>query len=241
MEKKILLIKNGNCRTEIDLIIRELDNEYIIESINSSSINNNLLLKVLEEYSKPNTCVIILGGPQSLVDRDTKDYEYKYLNTLINFTRIWIDNNIRILGICLGAQIIAEALGHKTKQIGYKEAGYRKKYTVLKKNDPFLGNIDELNLRFVLCHHNDYVYINSDNINIIIEGERDGFNIPYVMNSNRAYGLQFHPEVTLNILTHLSTTYAIDMNIYKFAYNNQDKIKSVSYKFISLWLKYIQD
>src|SRR5689334_13125992 len=51
--------------------------------------------------------LIILGGPQSALELEL----YPYLKSEIKFIRQAITQNKAVIGICLGAQLIGEALG----------------------------------------------------------------------------------------------------------------------------------
>lgn len=66
--------------------------------------------------------VIILGGPISAYD--TKDYPF--LNTEIDYLKQRIDKNLPTLGICLGAQLIAQACDAKVYPGHQKEIGWSK-------------------------------------------------------------------------------------------------------------------
>ena len=63
--------------------------------------------------------LIIMGGPQSPLKLD----KYLYLRNEIALAKQMIKNNKSLLGICLGAQIIAEALGAKIENSPNKEIG----------------------------------------------------------------------------------------------------------------------
>ncbi len=64
--------------------------------------------------------LVILGGPMSVDQTD----EYPYLLTEVRLIQQAIDHQIPVLGICLGAQLIAKALGANVKRNGEKEIGW---------------------------------------------------------------------------------------------------------------------
>src|SRR5580658_3369754 len=61
--------------------------------------------------------LIVMGGPQSPLEIDAAPY----LIDEIQLIKQAIDDHKRILGVCLGAQLISEALGVKTERSPYRE------------------------------------------------------------------------------------------------------------------------
>ena len=127
---------------------------------------------------------IFHGGKQSANSKSKAIlYEYKFLNYLIK-------KNKSIVGICLGAQLIAKIYGSKITKSDNKlfECGYKKN---LKKNNNFFKN----NLFFLQFHTEGISY--NKNMELLAKGnlyEVDSFKIK----RKEIYGFQFHPEVTSN-------------------------------------------
>ena len=71
----------------------------------------------LEGYSG----LIIMGGPQSVYEEE----EFPYLRAEKQLAREAIDNNIPLIGICLGSQIIADVLGSEVHPSGGVEIGWK--------------------------------------------------------------------------------------------------------------------
>lgn len=80
--------------------------------------------KFFEDSKLPNLkdidLVIVMGGPMSVNDEDSLDW----LKAEKEFIREAIGANKAVLGICLGAQIIANALGKKVYPNSEKEIGW---------------------------------------------------------------------------------------------------------------------
>lgn len=74
-----------------------------------------------DQLPNPNTYdwLIIMGGPQDL----KQIHKYPYLRDELSLIQQSIDLNKMVLGICLGAQLIAESLGAKTEPSPEKEIG----------------------------------------------------------------------------------------------------------------------
>ncbi|MGO1593490.1 MAG: glutamine amidotransferase-related protein, partial [Ancrocorticia sp.] len=64
--------------------------------------------------------LIVLGGPIGVYEED----HYPFLRTEKRTIKQWIEAERPILGICLGAQLIAEALGAAVTPTGRKEIGF---------------------------------------------------------------------------------------------------------------------
>ena len=131
------------------------------------------------------TAVVVYGGPQSINDAE----ELSYLADEIAWTRDWVEAGGRFLGLCLGGQMLAKAFGAEISRHpeGLHEIGYCE---VMPIKDPcsFLPRA-----MHVYHWHNEGFAVPSG-------GERlaEGAVFPNqaFRLSPRAYGLQFHPEVT---------------------------------------------
>lgn len=64
--------------------------------------------------------LVVLGGPMNVDETD----RYPHLDTEVRLIREAIANDIPVLGICLGAQLIAKALGGDVTSNGTKEIGW---------------------------------------------------------------------------------------------------------------------
>ena len=64
--------------------------------------------------------LIIMGGSMGVNDED----KYKWLKSEKDFIKRTINSKKPVLGICLGSQLIADALGAKVYPNKYKEIGW---------------------------------------------------------------------------------------------------------------------
>ena len=129
---------------------------------------------------------IFHGGKQSANSKSKAiAYEYKFLKYLIKL-------NKPIIGICLGAQLIAKIYGSKISKSKNKvfECGYKKNLNnnskVFKKN------------LFFLQFHTEGISFNN-NMELLAKGilyDVDSFKIK----NKNIYGFQFHPEVTAHTI-----------------------------------------
>ncbi|WP_246070712.1 type 1 glutamine amidotransferase [Paenibacillus kobensis] len=66
--------------------------------------------------------LIVLGGPMSAYD----DEKYSWLADEKAFIQLALQQGIKVLGICLGAQMLAELLGGKVYRHSVKEIGWHR-------------------------------------------------------------------------------------------------------------------
>jgi len=132
-------------------------------------------------------CLLVMGGPQSIHEAD----KWPYLLEEIDLIKQSIDENKFILGFCLGAQLIGEALGARATQSPEKEIGvFPVALTEEGANDPVFKHFPQT---FDVLHwHNDMAGIP--------EGARLLASSPGCPHQafrfqNRIYGLQFHMEI----------------------------------------------
>lgn len=139
-------------------------------------------LPVVEEKD----LVIIMGGPQSPLQRE----EAPYLQEEIDFIRGCIQKKVPILGFCLGAQLIGEALGAQTEKSPFKEVGFFPiDLTEKGKEDPLLNHLPN---KFSVVHwHNDMPGLTKE-AHILATSE--GCPRQIIRYLPTVYGFQCHPE-----------------------------------------------
>lgn len=64
--------------------------------------------------------VVVLGGPLGVAD----EAAYPFLSKELTFIERCLADKVPLLGICLGAQLIAKALGARVAPMGVKEIGF---------------------------------------------------------------------------------------------------------------------
>ncbi|MDR1941420.1 MAG: type 1 glutamine amidotransferase [Endomicrobium sp.] len=83
--------------------------------------------------------LIVMGGPMGVYEED----KYTWLASEKAFIKQALQNNKTIIGICLGAQLIADVLGAKVYKNKEKEIGWLPIETL--KNKPLFSEVSELN------------------------------------------------------------------------------------------------
>ncbi|MDI6401728.1 hypothetical protein QLX67_06970 [Balneolaceae bacterium ANBcel3] len=140
--------------------------------------------------------LVIMGGPMSVNDES----RFPWLSIEKEFVRTFIDSGKPLLGICLGAQIIASTMGAKVYPNPLKEIGWFPIQAVTPQDDSaFRFSPSET----VFHWHGETFDLPSDAIHLArSEGcENQAFQI-----GKRVMGLQFHlettPESAREIVTH---------------------------------------
>ena len=159
---------------------------------------NNYALTYTRLYqgdTLPSSCdfdfLILMGGPQSPA---TTVQECPYFDAVqeIRFLRMAIEHNKNILGICLGAQLIGEALGAHFEHSPHKEIGvFECTLTAAGKQHPFFSTFPQ---KFPVGHwHWDMPGLTAD---AEILAASAGCPRQIVQYSPRIYGFQCHFEFT---------------------------------------------
>jgi GMP synthase (glutamine-hydrolysing) len=131
--------------------------------------------------------VIILGGPMNV---DMTD-QYPHLDTEVRLIRRAAELGIPILGICLGAQLIAKALGAQVYKNPVKEIGwYNIELTDQGKDDPVLRHFEDS--RLIFEWHGDTFDLPEGAVHLA-----KGSTCPHqaFRVGENIYGFQFHLEV----------------------------------------------
>lgn len=135
--------------------------------------------------------IVAMGGPQSPLELD-KD---PYLKDEIVLIRNALKAKIPVLGFCLGAQLIGEALGAKTERSPFKEVGvFPIELTEEGIKDPLFPQESK---EFLVSHwHNDMPGLTKE---AVILAKSQGCPRQVVRYAPYAYGFQCHPEITKQI------------------------------------------
>ena len=172
---KILIVDFGSQFTQ--LIARRIRELGIFSKIVS---HKKIKINDIDDSIKG---IILSGGPLNV-------YEIKKYS----FDKRIIKNEIPVLGICFGHQILAKLNGGKIKQSKHREFGlaniFRKKNSLLTKNF-FKGK----KVIKVWMSHADQVSKLPKNFNVIASSYNSKFAI-VEHKFKKLYGVQFHPEVT---------------------------------------------
>jgi GMP synthase (glutamine-hydrolysing) len=131
--------------------------------------------------------LIILGGPMCVDQTDS----HPHLLTEIAAIKQAMASHMPVLGICLGAQLIATALGAKVRRNPVKEIGwYDVSPTEAGKQDPLFQTFN--GTEKIFQWHGDTFDIPHGAVHLASSAECPNQAFRY---GERTYGLQFHLEV----------------------------------------------
>jgi len=131
--------------------------------------------------------IVIMGGPMGVYDIN----EYPWLIKEKEFIRSAIENKIKIIGICLGAQLIADVLGAKIKKNNEKEIGWFKIFPD-KNYQGTLSGIFEAEPEVFHWHGDTF---NIPDESMLVCSSEGCTNQAFDYNG-QVFGLQFHLETT---------------------------------------------
>jgi len=135
--------------------------------------------------------LIVMGGPMNVDEEEI----YPWLKSEKAFIKKAIDADKRILGICLGAQLISTALGHRVTKSPFPEIGW---FPVEKQfdNHPLFPSLSQTRSFTVMQWHGDMFEIPAGAQPLF--SSKGCPNQGYTYNENRVVGLQFHLELNDN-------------------------------------------
>lgn len=138
--------------------------------------------------------LIILGGSMGAYE----ETRYPYLLHVQDIIRHALHLELPTLGICLGAQLIARALGARVAPNPVKEIGwYQIELTEQGTVSPLFKSLPQ---RLDVFQWHGDTFFQPDQARLLARG-RTCINQAFSVN-NCAWGLQFHPEVTPPIIAH---------------------------------------
>lgn len=162
--------------------------------ISASHLYNSNNLPEVNDFD----LLIVMGGPMGIYD----DEQYAWLAPEKALIKAAIDGGKKVLGICLGAQLIADAMGASVTRNVHREIGWFNITPSPELASTIIADVfpDQLS---VFHWHGDTFAIPEDALPLAssVACQNQGF-----IYDNRIIALQFHLEITQegasNIITH---------------------------------------
>ena len=182
--------------------------------------------KIASPYKTPNKNIlagegfdflIVMGGPQSPLEIE-KDPYLKYEIDLIKSS---IKNDKLVLGFCLGAQLIGEALGATTARSPEKEVGvFPITLSPEAKDDPLFHDFPD---SFPVIHwHNDMPGLTAESK---LLASSQGCPRQMIRYKKNVYGFQCHMEITREGIQTMIDAVPGDLNPSRFTQTAEELLE----------------
>jgi GMP synthase (glutamine-hydrolysing) len=147
--------------------------------------------------------LIVMGGPETVYQLD----RYPYLRDEMRLIESALRDNKPILGVCLGAQLLAAVLGATVKRGESREIGWYPVQLAAAANDDRL--MRELPDEFMAAHwHSDVFELPSGAVALASSAKTA---VQAFRFGNKAYGILFHAEITEQRLSKLVGEFGEDL------------------------------
>jgi GMP synthase (glutamine-hydrolysing) len=162
-------------------------------------ICNNEALPALDSFD----WLMIMGGSQHAWDIAN----YPWIQAEKDFLLQALGANKIVVGVCFGAQLLAEALGGRIFSAKHKEIGWHDVKLNSEGRTSFLFN--QIPDAFTTFHwHSDHFSL--PNGCIPLASSKATENQAFVCRQQPVVGLQFHPEYTLDMVRYYARNYSQD-------------------------------
>lgn len=136
--------------------------------------------------------IVVLGGPMNADQIDL----HPNLATEVEILREAIERNMSVLGICLGAQLLAKALGGSVARNPVREVGwYDVELTDAGRDDPVLSTFAPR--QQVFQWHEDGIELPPNCVHL---ARSPASQVQAFRHGDHAYGFQFHLEADASII-----------------------------------------
>jgi GMP synthase (glutamine-hydrolysing) len=164
--------------------------------------------------------LIIMGGPMSVSD----EQEFPWLKDEKALISSAIEEQKKVLGICLGSQLVAECLGSKVYKNHTQEIGwFPVKKTFLFHS--WFTIFDEKEEEVMFHWHNDTYDIPEGAVRLFKSDACENQAFQY---DDHVLALQFHPEMNLNIVESLLQFHGNGLVPKRYVQNAEKILKSAN-------------
>ncbi len=187
-------------------------------------------------YEFPCDALLIMGGPMNIYEEE----KHPWLRIEKQFLKETISKKIPVIGVCLGAQLIADSLGEKVFKNKHNEIGW---FPVKKEISSFMDFLPDF--ASVFHWHGETFNLPADAIRIFSSEATENQAFLY---KDHILALQFHLEMNNEIINSLvnedenyydGTAYVMRIkemiSLYdKYRYSNQKMLTNLVSYFLSL-------
>jgi GMP synthase-like glutamine amidotransferase len=191
--------------------------EFIRKYDHSSSSTRLFLGESLPDLNTFDV-LIAMGGPMGVYDTE----QFPWLEGEKKFIIESIGNNKKIIGICLGSQLLANALGSKVFKNRHTEIGF---FRVLKKTRNAL--FEHFPEQAIVFHWHGDTYDLPEGAELVMSSEACT-NQAFLYKKN-ILALQFHIEVTVKLINEFLKSGSNDLQIGNFVQTEEEIRKNYIY------------
>ena len=183
-------------------------------SISNTQLFNDEPLPEMDDFD----WLIIMGGPMNIYE----EQKYPWLTGEKKFIENAIDGGKIVLGICLGAQLIADVLGGTVYRDEYKEIGwFPVSLTQAAKKSPVFKNLPD---KFAAFHwHGDTFNLPPECVKMAESGGCSNQAFEY---DKRVIGLQFHLESSVDSIRRLIQNCGDEIVEGKYIQNSEEMLSN---------------
>jgi GMP synthase (glutamine-hydrolysing) len=184
--------------------------------------------------------LIIMGGPMGVYEQD----RFPFLADEIRLIEQALKESKPILGICLGSQLIASALGARVIKGNHKEIGWHEIFLdKFAADDPLLK--DEPSSFTAYHWHGDIFELPQGTVPLASSNLTECQGFRHVQNT---YGFLFHMEITAKIIRRMVDTFreeiikeGLDENLVKSGIQTYlPKLQSIGMNVFNRWVQLVE-
>lgn len=152
------------------------------------------ILVSVDEFPDVSTVsgLLIMGGPMGVYEKD----KYPFIQKELQFIKKCSENGIKVFGVCLGAQMIAKALGGNVYKGDQQEIGWSEITLTDEARHDFVFGVFPEKMK-VFQWHGDTFTLPKGAVRLATSDLYVNQAFKYGTN---IYGLQYHLEVTVDII-----------------------------------------
>lgn len=191
-------------------------------SISSTKLYDNEPLPEPQDFD----CLIIMGGPMNIYEESA----YPWLAEEKKLIELAIKKDKYILGICLGAQLIADVLGAKVYKNKHPEIGWYRIYKTAEANNS--ARMNDFPISCMAFHwHGDTFDIPHGATHIAYSKECKNQAFIY---GKKILGMQFHFESSVSSIQQLITNCESELEKRKFIQSKEEILKDIKNKVVDI-------